>query len=52
MSCCRQRGGVLRHVWEGKFSSMLIEVFDGRTYVNGEIVESAEGDNASPLSSN
>jgi hypothetical protein len=33
--------GVLRYVWEGKFGSMLIEVRDGRTYVNGQLVEPA-----------
>lgn len=31
--------GVLRYVWEGKFGSMLIEVKDGRSYVNGQPVE-------------
>lgn len=31
--------GVLRYVWEGRFGSMLIEVKDGRAYVNGQPVE-------------
>lgn len=35
--------GVLRHVWEGRFGSMLIEVADGEVYVNGSRVEPAEG---------
>ena len=35
--------GVLRHVWDGRFGSMLIEVRDGKTYVNGQLVEPAEG---------
>ena len=30
--------GVLRYVWESKFGSMLIEVKDGRSYVNGQLV--------------
>ena len=34
--------GVLRYVWESKFGSMLIEVRNGRTYVNGQAVEPAE----------
>jgi hypothetical protein len=32
--------GVLRYVWEGRFGAMLIEVREGRAYVNGELVES------------
>ena len=39
--------GVLRYVWEGKFGSMLLEVKDGRAYVNGQPVEPAEDDAAS-----
>lgn len=39
--------GVLRYVWEGRFGTMLIEVRDGRAYVNGRAVEPAEPD-ASP----
>ena len=33
--------GVLRYVWESKFGLMLIEVMDGKTVVNGELVEPA-----------
>ncbi len=33
--------GVLRYVWEGKFGSMLIEVKDGQSHVNGQAVEPA-----------
>lgn len=33
--------GVLRYVWESKFGLMLIEVMDGKTFVNGELVEPA-----------
>lgn len=36
--------GVLRYVWEGKFGSMLIEVKDGRAFVNGQAVQPAELD--------
>jgi len=32
--------GVLRYIWESRFGSMLIEVRDGRAYVNGKQVES------------
>jgi hypothetical protein len=39
--------GVQRYVWESKFGEMLIEVSDGRVYVNGSLVVSA----ASPPSS-
>jgi hypothetical protein len=35
--------GVLRHVWESQFGSMLIEVRDGQVFVNGARVEPAEG---------
>jgi hypothetical protein len=34
--------GVLRYVWEGRFGSMLIEVREGRVYVNGSLVESTD----------
>jgi hypothetical protein len=34
--------GVLRYVWEGRFGPMLIEVRQGRAYVNGQPVEPAE----------
>lgn len=30
--------GVLRYVWESRFGSMLIEVKDGRVFVNGQAV--------------
>jgi len=33
--------GVLRYVWESKFGPMLIEVTQGRVYVNGQPVEPA-----------
>ncbi len=35
--------GVLRHVWEGQYGPMLIEVRDGQVFVNGDRVEPAEG---------
>lgn len=31
--------GVLRYVWESRFGPMLIEVRDGRAFVNGQAVE-------------
>ena len=31
--------GVLRYVWESRFGPMLIEVRQGRAYVNGQPVE-------------
>ena len=34
--------GVLRYVWESRFGSMLIEVVDGVSYVNGQRVERAD----------
>jgi hypothetical protein len=34
--------GVLRYVWESRFGPMLIEVRQGRAYVNEEAVEPAE----------
>jgi hypothetical protein len=34
--------GVLRYVWESRFGPMLIEVKDGRAYVNEKVVEPAE----------
>ena len=30
---------VLRYVWESRFGNILIEVRDGRAYVNGQTVE-------------
>lgn len=39
--------GVLRYIWEGKFGSMLIEVKDGRAFVNGQPVVPAEAAAAS-----
>lgn len=41
--------GVLRYVWEGKFGSMLIEVRDGRAYVNSQLVEPVEPPPAAAL---
>jgi hypothetical protein len=34
--------GVLRYVWESRFGPMLIEVKEGRAYVNGQAVEPVE----------
>jgi hypothetical protein len=34
--------GVLRYVWESRFGPMLIEVRDGRAFVNGQVVELAD----------
>lgn len=31
--------GVQRYVWDSRFGQMLIEVSEGRMYVNGEPVE-------------
>ena len=39
--------GVLRYVWESRFGDILIEVKDGRAYVNGQAVEPVEPDAAS-----
>ena len=36
--------GGLRYVWDSRFGTMLIEVKEGRAYVNGQAVESAEPD--------
>tara|TARA_B100001105_G_scaffold193316_2_gene157369 strand:+ start:2240 stop:2455 length:216 start_codon:yes stop_codon:yes gene_type:complete len=36
--------GVLRYVWESKFGPMLIEVRNGYTYVNGQLVEQVDRD--------
>jgi hypothetical protein len=33
---------VLRYLWESRFGPMLIEVKDGRAYVNGQAVQSAD----------
>ena len=35
------REGVFRYVWHGRFGPMLIEVSEGRSYVNGQLVEPA-----------
>jgi hypothetical protein len=35
--------GVQRHVWESRFGTMLIEVRAGQVFVNGSLVEPAEG---------
>lgn len=34
--------GVLRYVWDSRFGAMLVEVNEGRAYVNGPAVESAD----------
>ena len=34
--------GVQRYVWEGRFGPMLIEVREGRVFVNGVLVEPAD----------
>jgi hypothetical protein len=34
--------GVLRYVWESRFGPMLIEVKEGRAYVNGQAVQLAD----------
>ena len=44
--------GVLRHVWESRFGPMLIEVRDGRAYVNGQRVEPADPENQDPRAAN
>lgn len=36
-----------RYVWEGKFGEMVIEVIDGRAYVNGQAVEPVQATQAS-----
>lgn len=36
--------GVQRYVWEGRFGTMLIEVIDGKSFVNGESVELPDSD--------
>jgi hypothetical protein len=38
--------GVLRYVWHGKFGDMLVEVRDGRTFINGDAVEPAHQDSS------
>lgn len=43
--------GVLRYVWESRFGSMLIEVENGRAYVNGQAVEPVEASGTSNLQS-
>lgn len=35
--------GVLRWVWESKYGAILIEVIEGRVFVNGELVEPHAG---------
>lgn len=35
--------GVQRHVWQGRFGVMLIEVRDGQIFVDGSLVTPAEG---------
>jgi hypothetical protein len=34
--------GVLRYVWESRFGPILIEVKEGRAYVNGKVVQSVD----------
>jgi hypothetical protein len=34
--------GVQRYLWEGRFGPVLIEVKDGRVYVNEKVVEPAQ----------
>jgi hypothetical protein len=34
--------GVQRFLWEGRFGPVLIEVKEGRVFVNGQVVEPAE----------
>ena len=34
--------GVLRYMWESRFGPMLIEVRDGRAFVNGQVVEPSD----------
>jgi hypothetical protein len=34
--------GVLRYLWESRFGPMLIEVREGRVFVNGQAVEPVE----------
>lgn len=34
--------GVLRYVWESRFGPMLIEVKEGRAYVNDHAVQSTD----------
>ena len=36
--------GVLRYVWQNRWGSMLIEVKNGRVFVNGGLVEGAQPD--------
>lgn len=33
--------GMLRYVWHGKFGDVLLEVRDGRAFVNGQPVDPA-----------
>lgn len=34
--------GVLHYVWESKFGPMLIEIRQGKAYVNGQAIEPGE----------
>jgi hypothetical protein len=40
--------GVERHLWEGRFGPILIEVRAGRVYVNEKVVEPASGSDDRP----
>jgi len=44
---CRWRPKACSYVWESRFGSILVEVREGRAYVNGQAVEAAEYDAAS-----
>ena len=33
--------GVMRYVWQSRWGTMLIEVKEGRVFVNGQVVEPA-----------
>jgi hypothetical protein len=44
--------GLLRYVWESKYGSILIEVKDGRAFVNERVVEPAEPTDGPPEGAN
>jgi len=39
---------LFRYLWQGRFGQMLIEVDEGRAYVNGQFVEPAVSPAVSP----
>lgn len=43
----RETAQALRDVWQSRFGDILIEVRDGRVFVNGQAVEPAEPGTAS-----